>query len=220
MDNKLINWAKSIGYVPVTHTEEELAAFLKTKQFYTYRLTRSAVINREITTLEWLDKYNLLKTNEVVIAAAAQNVISMIKYCMDKGYNTSDCCYIAFLNEDFELLAWLKDNNCQCDKSQHYHGYDAILECKVNELSNNTQYEDLKRLYVSGFTEFPKDIIIHHINFEYPRDREFLLTYCSLSQINDPIKDLVKGNNNIIKLRLANRKVNYINSGGSLVVMC
>lgn len=223
MDDNLRNWAKSIGYVPVNNTDDEIAEFLRTQKYYVYCLTRSAVVNEKFDTLEWLEKYNLLVPNDVVISAAAEKVMPMIKHCIDKGYNTSECCSIAFLNNHFEFLTWLKDNNCQCDKSQYYHGYQGnLLQILIRKLSNKTEYEDLKRLYVSGFTEFPKDLLIHHIGHGYPRDREWLLTHCSILQIDDSIKDLVKEDknmNNIIKLRLADRKVRYMNDNGNLVII-
>ena len=115
------NWAISIGYLPQTDTETELAQYIGNQTHYLYCLTRSAAINEEINTLNWLDKHNILNTNDVVISVAAHSVLSMIKYCIDKGYDTTECCHILRLNNHLTTLKWLENNGCKCDKSKNYH---------------------------------------------------------------------------------------------------
>jgi hypothetical protein len=209
MDFNLKDWAIKIGYKPVNDNESELAHFLRTRKQDLYYLTRSAAINQEIAMLNWLEKYDLLVPEDVVISVAAHGIIPMVKHCIDKGYDTSECCSIAFRNNHFHLLKWLKDNSCKCNRDQHYHGYEGILlQDKINALSIKTDYDDLRHLYISGFDQFPAYILEHHIRNGYPRDKEWLLEYCNIECITENLINMMKETDNNKLVRLVQRRYN------------
>lgn len=221
MDFDIKKWAKSIGYTPVTDTEEELANYIGSQKYYLSCLTVSAAINQKIDMFDWLEKYNLLVPTSIVYSVAANGVIPMLKYCIEKGYDTSKCCFIAFNNDKFSMLKWLKDNGCKCDKDKYYHGYDSeyenLLQNKIQQLSVLTEYDDLKRLFISGFTQFPYVILAHHIQHGYPRDKYWLLKHCSPDSITIPlIKVIIETEDNKL-LKLARSRCKKPNSKVNLM---
>lgn len=123
----LMMWAASIGYVPVTGTDEELVEYIRglsnqgNQSNHLHWLTEFAAVNEETGILDWLEEYHLLDHCIVVKAAAAGGNITMMEYCRDHGYDISDCCWIACLHNHKELLNWLRANGCNCGTNCQYH---------------------------------------------------------------------------------------------------
>src|SRR5579863_4181918 len=116
----LITWARNIGYIPVTNTDEELAEYIRDQPHHLRWLIDFVVINEEVGILDWLEEYHLLDPTIVIRIVAAVGSIDMMEYCRDRGYDTSDCCWVAWLYSQVVMLDWLQVNG-YCDSHCQYH---------------------------------------------------------------------------------------------------
>lgn len=110
-------------FVPTAFdTEDELVVYLSTHPNAMVNICDCLVYSDNTHVLDWFERHDLLDIDRLIQRMAGCGNIKLMQHCKDKGFDTSGCCSIAFINNRGDMLKWFQAHGCRCDKTQHYHG--------------------------------------------------------------------------------------------------